>query len=45
VGCGEYTTVEEANIYARVPDLLRESLLNIGVWIVNILQISTDKDI
>jgi hypothetical protein len=40
---GALLTVEEANIYACVPYLLRKSQLNVRMWIANILQISVDE--
>lgn len=40
---GEYLTVEEANVYACVSYLLCKSLLNIGLWIGDVLQVSGDR--
>lgn len=36
-------TIEEANVYACVSYLLRKSLLNVGMWITDILQVSADE--
>ncbi len=38
-------TVEEADINARIPDLFGESVLNLRVRVVDILQISKDREL
>ncbi len=38
-------TVEEADINARIPDLFCESVLNLRVRVVDILQISKDREL
>jgi hypothetical protein len=44
MGAGEYRTVEKADVDARVPYLLCKSLLNVGVRIADVLQVSGNRD-